>query len=86
MINHNCPVGPAAAPRKAVRKRVVANDGVAEAPQQPPLDETVVENTPTVDLDKALYVVFDLETTGRSREHSEIIELAAQILDPKGFH
>ena len=80
----NCPVGPAA-PRKAVRKRVVANDGVAEAPQQPPLDETVVENTPTVDLDKVLYVVFDLETTGRSREHSEIIELAAQILDPNGI-
>jgi DNA polymerase III alpha subunit (gram-positive type) len=45
----------------------------------------VVENTPTVDLDKVLYVVFDLETTGRSRQHSEIIELAAQILDPNGI-
>jgi Exonuclease len=78
----NCPAGPAAAPRKAARKQVVQPDAVEEAPQQPPLDAPVVENTPTVDLDKVLYVVFDLETTGRSWPHSEIIELAAQILDP----
>ena len=81
----NCPAGPAAAPRKTARKRVVQPDAVEEAPQQPPLDAPVVENTPTVDLDKVLYVVFDLETTGRSRQHSEIIKLAAQILDPNGI-
>jgi hypothetical protein len=81
----NCPAGPAAAPHKAARKQVVRPDAVEEAPQQPPLDATVVENTPTADLDKVLFVVFDLETTGRSRQHSEIIELDAQILDPNGI-
>jgi hypothetical protein len=81
----NCPAGPAAAPSKAARKRVVQPDAVEEAPQQPTLDAPVVENTPTVDLDKVLYIVFDLETIGRSRQHSEIIELAAQILDPNGI-
>ena len=28
---------------------------------------------------------FDLETTGRSRERDEIIEVAAQVLDPSGI-
>jgi len=32
-----------------------------------------------------LYVVFDLETTGTSRQRSEIIELAAVILDKNGI-
>ena len=38
-----------------------------------------------MDWDNVLYVVFDLETTGRSRQHDEIIELAAVILDPSGI-
>jgi Exonuclease len=81
----NCPAGPGAAPRKAARKRVVQADGVAEAPQEPPLEATVVQEASTLDWDKVLYVVFDLETTGRSRQQHEIIELAAQILDPNGI-
>ena len=34
---------------------------------------------------RVLNVVFDLETTGRSRQHDKIIELAAQISDPNGI-
>jgi DNA polymerase III alpha subunit (gram-positive type) len=64
---------------------VVEADGVAEAPQEPPLEGTVVQDASTLDWDKVLYVVFYLETTGRSRQQHEIIELAAQILDPNGI-
>jgi DNA polymerase III epsilon subunit-like protein len=81
----NCPASPGAALRKAARKQVVEADGVAEAPQEPPLVATVVWDASILDWDKVLYVVFDLETTGRSRQQQEIIELAAQILDPNGI-
>jgi DNA polymerase III epsilon subunit-like protein len=64
---------------------VVKADGVAEAPQEPPLEATVVQEASTLDWVKVLYVVFDLETTGHSRQQHKIIELAAQILDPNGI-
>ena len=38
-----------------------------------------------IDWGSVLYVVFDLETTGRSRQRDEIIELAAVILDENGI-
>ena len=38
----------------------------------------------TLNFMKCIYVVFDLETTGLSRQRSAIIELAAEMLDPKG--
>jgi hypothetical protein len=41
----------------------MANDGVGETSQVPPVVGTVVRDTSTVDLNKVLYVVFDLETT-----------------------
>jgi DNA polymerase III alpha subunit (gram-positive type) len=45
-----------------------------------------VPNQPfSVDWEKVLYVVFDLETTGLSRKQHEIIELAAVILDHNGI-
>jgi DNA polymerase III alpha subunit (gram-positive type) len=68
-----------------VQKQVVANDGVEETSQVLPVVATVVQDTSTVDLNKVLYVVFDLETTGRSRQRDKIIEVAAQILDPNGI-
>jgi DNA polymerase III epsilon subunit-like protein len=63
----------------------VANDGVEETSQVPPVVATVVRDTSTVDLNKVLYVVVDLETTGRSRQRDEIIKVTAQILDPNGI-
>ena len=44
-----------------------------------------MQGVSSVNWDKVLYVIFDLETTGRSRQRDEIIELAAQILDPSGI-
>jgi DNA polymerase III alpha subunit (gram-positive type) len=49
------------------------------------LEATVVQEASTLDWDKVLYVVFDLETTGRSQQQHKIIKLAAQILDPNGI-
>ena len=45
----------------------------------------VGQDVSSVNWEKVLYVVFDLETTGRSRERDEIIEVAAQVLDPSGI-
>jgi DNA polymerase III alpha subunit (gram-positive type) len=42
------------------------------------------ENNINIDWGSVLYVVFDLETTGRSRQRDKIIELAAVILDESG--
>jgi len=39
----------------------------------------------TIDWEKVIYVVFDLETTGGNRQKHEIIELAAVILDKNGI-
>ena len=38
-----------------------------------------------IDLKKAIYVVFDLETNGLSRERNNIIEIAAQALNEDGI-
>jgi hypothetical protein len=81
----NCPAGPGAALCKAAQKQVVKADGFVEAPQEPPLVATVAQDAFTLDWDKVLYVVFDLQTTGRSWQQHKIIELAAQILDPNGI-
>ena len=36
---------------------------------------------PPITLHKCYYIVFDIETTGFSKNHHEIIQLAAKILD-----
>jgi hypothetical protein len=43
------------------------------------------ENSINIDWGSVLHVVFDLETTGRSRQRDTIIELAAVILDENGI-
>jgi DNA polymerase III epsilon subunit-like protein len=70
---------------KQRKNRVVRAEGVVEASQEPPLGAAVVQDFSTSNMDKVLYVVFDLETTGRSRDHDKIIELTAEILDPIGI-
>jgi DNA polymerase III alpha subunit (gram-positive type) len=42
------------------------------------------ENDINIDWGSVLYVVLDLETTGRSRQRDEIIKLAAVVLDESG--
>ena len=54
----------------------------------PPPPPFVVEPVPeslSIKWERVLYVVFDLETTGRSPVYHEIIEVAAVILDPNGI-
>ena len=52
---------------------------VPQAPSTPP---TRRRNTSQVDMDQVLYVIFDLETTGFSRDRHHVIEIAAKILAP----
>lgn len=65
---------------------MVANqNGVEDGPQPPPIFPTLVQNVSSVNWERVLYVVFDLETTGRCRQRDDIIELSAQVLDPSGI-
>lgn len=68
-----------------VAGRVSGPNAVTEVPLPPPFILTTVQDTSSIDWEKVLYVVFDLETTGRSRQHDEIIELAAVVLDGSGI-
>jgi DNA polymerase III epsilon subunit-like protein len=43
------------------------------------------DNTPIVNLHKSLYFVFDLETTGRSKEKDDIFEIGCKMLDFNGI-
>ena len=53
-------------------------------PPPPPVQAPVVQAS-LMDWEKVIYVVFDLETTGRSRQQDEVIELAAVVLDWTGM-
>ena len=50
-----------------------------------PVEPETMLNPFNLSLERVLYVVFDLETTGLSHRHHEIIEIAAKILDPNGI-
>jgi DNA polymerase III alpha subunit (gram-positive type) len=67
------------------RKLVVSQDGVAGGTSNATPPSTVVQDAPTIDWEKVLYVVFDLETTGHSRQCDKIIEVAGHFLDPIGI-
>ena len=56
-------------------------DSIDEMELEPVLDN--VNND--LDLTKTIYVVFDLETTGFTKERNNIFEIAAQIIDPIGI-
>ena len=81
----NCPVPNLQAARPTAQNPVIARNGVEKQPPPPPIITTIVQDPSLVDFESILYVVLDLETTGRSRQRDEIIELAAQVLDPNGI-
>lgn len=90
LFGHNrrkCPAVPAAA---AAPVAAAAVDGpnfkndVEEADSFPPPVPMADDDASYINWGSVLYVVFDLETTGRSRQRDEIIELAAVILDSLG--
>jgi DNA polymerase III epsilon subunit-like protein len=80
-----CPVVPFAAAPPAPAALVGGPNAVTEVGSPPPILVTAVQNASSIDWDKVLYVVFDLETTGRSRQRDEIIEVAALILNHFGI-
>jgi DNA polymerase III epsilon subunit-like protein len=89
-LGHNrrkCPAAPAATAAPVVDGQVgdgnVATTVTEVAPPPPPVQPTEDQEF-YIDWGSVLYVVFDLETTGRSRQRDEIIELAAVILDENG--
>jgi DNA polymerase III epsilon subunit-like protein len=67
-----------------VATRAVGTNPLPAAPFLPPYVITTVSQDPSINWEKVLYVVFDLETTGRLRNKDEIIELAAIVLDKFG--
>ncbi len=86
-IGHNrrtCPVVPAAAAPPVPATLVGGQNAVTEVGSPPPILLTSGQDASSIDWDKVLYVVFDLETTGRSRQRDEIIEVAAVILNHFG--
>jgi hypothetical protein len=91
LLGHNrqkCPDVPAAAAAPVVDGQAGdGNDvnGVTEVIPPPPPVLPTEENNINIDWGSVLYVVFDLETTGRSRQRDKIIELAAVILDENGI-
>jgi hypothetical protein len=81
------PAAPAAPAAPFVKGQVDGpnfENNVEEADSPPPPVPTANDDASYIDWGSVLYVVFDLETTGRSRERDEIIELAAVILDCSG--
>jgi hypothetical protein len=89
-LGHNrrkCPAAPAAPAAPVVDGQVDGpnfENNVEEADSPPPLVPTANDDASYIDWDSVLYVVFDLETTGRSRQKDEIIKLAVVILDCSG--
>jgi DNA polymerase III epsilon subunit-like protein len=90
-FGHNRRNCPAIAQKVAVdtgrkRKKRNENENAVEIPDSaPPPDPAPLVEAFQMDWDRVLYVIFDLETTGRQREQDEIIEIAAVVLDPFGI-
>jgi DNA polymerase III epsilon subunit-like protein len=90
-LGHNrqkCPAAPAAPAAPIIDGQVGdGNDvnGVTEVIPPPPPVLPTEENNIDIDWGRVLFVVFDLKTTGRSRQRDKIIELAAVILDENGI-
>jgi DNA polymerase III alpha subunit (gram-positive type) len=90
-LGHNrrkCPAAPAATAAPVVDGQVddgnLVNSVTEDVPPPPPVLQAEDYGS-NIDWGSVLYVVFDLETTGRSRQRDEIIELAAVILDENGI-
>jgi hypothetical protein len=88
-VGHNrrtCTAAPAEPTVGAIANTPRNRNGVVATPSTAPYAVTPVADPSYINWDHALYVIFDLETTGRSRSKSEIVEIAAIILDQNGIH
>jgi DNA polymerase III epsilon subunit-like protein len=90
-VGHNrqkCPTNPGSAPsrpRRPATIRVAHQNDVEGGPPHPLFMPSVVQDVSSVNWEKVLYLIFDLETTDRSQQLAAIIEIAAQVLDPFGI-
>jgi hypothetical protein len=75
-----CPAGPAAAAPPLPAATVGGQNGVTKVGSPPPFVLTAVQDASSIDWEKVLYVFFDLETAGSSRQRGEFIEAAAAVV------
>ena len=80
----NCPTVPRATAVARVANPPNNPNPPETVPSPPPFVVEPVPESLSINWERVLYVVFDLETTGRSPVYHEIIEVAAVILDPNG--
>ena len=88
-FGHNrqtCPTPPVERAVATVATAFRNRNGVGVGPPPNPFAVTPVTEATSINWEKVVYVVFDLETTGLSRRNSEIIEIAAEIFDKNGIH
>ncbi len=76
----NCPDRPAIVVPEVVEIAVNNQNAVTESVVPPPAAQPAPPMAPRVNWEECLYVLFDLETTGLSRDNDDIIEFAAVIV------
>jgi hypothetical protein len=87
-VGHNrrtCTAVPAEQAVGAITNTPRNRNGVVANPSTNPYAVTPVADSSYINWDHALYVIFDLETTGRSKSKSEIVKLVAVILDQRNI-
>ena len=81
----NCPIRRAQQNENPGPRHDANQEPLVGREQRAATEPQTTPNTSKLNMDRVLYVVFDLETTGLSHRYHEIIEIAAKILDPNGI-
>jgi hypothetical protein len=82
--HHNCPTTPHSAAPAAVPNPSVNQNPVTAVPPLPPLVFTAIPEASSINREKVLHIVFDLETTGRVRQQDEDVEVGASVYEKTG--
>ena len=77
----NCPKVSSQTSQNEEQNQPPDNDGA----KNPPPNVTPLSTVNNIDFNEVFYFVFDLETTGFSRETDEIIEISSVLLSPDGI-
>ena len=81
----NCRTTPHRTAPPAAVNHPINQNRVEAVPKTPPSIITAVPDPSSIDWESVMFVVFDLENTGRMRDRDEIIEIGAVILDKNGI-